>query len=181
MRLLILLLLIATLSACSFTPVSPGTTHIFDEYTGMEAVTVGPIQIERGIEWELARATQTTGDREGESIIMLTVNRNGAVDSTVSGWRFLRNNRMDLIVDGKRHTLGSANHDGDARIAGAGGVYVLERLTYQLKPEVIRAISGGFSVFKGRVSDLEFILNSEQTRALNQFIDTEITPYVMPL
>jgi len=176
MRIIILLLITMAVSACSFTPVKPGTVNIHDEFTGMTAVTVGPIQIERGIKWDLSRVTQGV-----DNIFVLTVVRDGATNSAGSGskWRFLRNNRMDLIIDGERQSLGNADHDGEARTAGAGGVYTVERLTYQLNGEALKALSSSFDTIKGRIGSLEFNLNPEQIKALNQFADTEITPYLI--
>ena len=158
-------------SACSFTPVKPGTVNSYDEFTGLEKSIVGPFQVERNTEWSITRGTDIKGTDYAINVV-----KNGGSGNE---WRFLRNNRMDLIVDGERQSLGDAHHDGDVRIAGAGGVYTVEILTYILNKETLQLISGGIDTLKGRIGSLEFSLNPEQIKALNQFADTEITPYLI--
>ncbi|WP_273206916.1 hypothetical protein [Marinobacter subterrani] len=178
MRNLILALFVVVLAGCSFQPSKPEITHKYDEFVGMEAATVGPFEISRGISWDISRGTQRTGEKAGESVFLLTLLRNGAVDTVgSSGWKYLDNNTMDLIVDGNSHQVGRGDHDGRAQRAGAGGVYVVEQVTYTLDADDLRVLTGGVDVLRGRIGRTEFELNDVQLEALNRFVETEVMPY----
>lgn len=176
MRYLIVAVLVVVLAGCAFQPSKPEITHKYDEFVGMEAATVGPFDISRGISWDISRGTQRTGEEAGQSVYLFSLMRNGAVDSG-SGWKFLSNNTLDVIVDGERHRVGSGRHDGRAMRARAGGVYVVEQVMYTLEADDLEMLTGGIKTFRGRIGKTEFKLNEEQVSALNEFVETEVVPY----
>lgn len=179
MRNVILALFVVALAGCSFQPAKPEITHKYDEFVGMEAATVGPFDISRGISWDISRGTQRTGDEAGKSVFLLTLLRNGSVDTVgTSGWKYLDNSALDLIIDGKSHRVGRGNHDGAAKRAYAGGVYVVEQVTYKLDAADLRILTGGVDSVRGRFGRTEFQLSDEQLKELNKFAETEIEPYV---
>jgi hypothetical protein len=179
MRNIVLVLCMAALAGCAFQPATPDITQKFDEFVGMETAKVGPFDISRGISWDVNRGTQRTGEKAGQSVFLITVFRNGAVDTEgTSSWKFISNNAMHVIVNGKSHNVGSGRHDGLVKRAIAGGVFVLEEIMYTLGADDLRAFTGDIKTFRGRIGLAEFELNEEQILALVKFVETEVTPYV---
>lgn len=171
MKKLTLALIVASLFGCAVTPPSKEPVTIkesTDKYSGINEISTSPIKIDYQYSLRLLKFEDKSV--KGLSAVMLTYDRNSAYDgsSRATKWQFLKNRQGYLMIDNKPYSLGEGKHSGDSRIAGAGGVYLLETVSFIFKPEMIGRLVSAKTI-GGRVGDSEFTLTPDQVKTVNEF------------
>lgn len=158
----------AALTACVSEPVKPTITQTYDKYIGMEIATAGPFEVTKALLWEFNRGTPREGPYSGKSVFTLRFVHNGAYHNESSSWQYLTNHQLYLLIDGNSYDFGAGKHSGEVMRSGAGGVYVVEVMSYGLKPEYLNLIASAKSI-GGRIGRTEFIATPEQLSMLRDF------------
>lgn len=175
MKLIYLLIVCsAVLTACTSEPVRPTITHTYDKYIGMEIATAGPFEVTKALSWEFNKGTLRDGQYRGKSVFTLRFVHNGAYHNESDRWQYLTNHQLYLLIDGKSYDFGVGKHDGDVKRSGAGGIYVLEVMSFGLVPEYLNLIASAKSI-SGRLGRTEFTTTPEQLVMLRDFAKAGIS------